>query len=53
MVIAKFLVYNKQSRAQFFEKTFLLIDTNMEVVLEMFFLFFSHTNLQFGAKQII
>lgn len=53
MVTIEFLVHNKLSKAQFFEETFLLARTSMEVVLEMPFLFFNNINLQFGARELI
>lgn len=34
MVTAEFLVYNTLEQARFFEKTFLLTDTSIEMVLE-------------------
>ena len=45
MVIAGFRVLNKYGRARFFQKTFLLADTTMEVVLEMLFLTFSNADI--------
>lgn len=39
------MFYDKLGRARFFEKTILLVDTNMEVVLGMPFLFLSNVNL--------
>lgn len=52
IVIAEFSVHNKLDKAQFFEETFLLTSTNMEVVLGMPFLFLSNANLQFGAGEL-
>ena len=34
------------------EKTFLLVDTSMGVVLEMLFLIFSNTDIQFVEKKL-
>ena len=45
MVIAGFQVLDKQGRAQFFQKTFLLANTTIEVVLRMFFLTFSNVDI--------
>lgn len=53
MVTVEFLVNNNLGKAQFFEKTFSLVDTNIEVVLEMLFLSFSNSNLQFGTKKLL
>ena len=51
MVLAGFSVQDKLERVQFFEETFLLADTSMEVVLGMRFLTFSNVNMQFVEKQ--
>lgn len=40
IVIARFFVQDKLEKIQFFEKTFLLADTSMEVILKMLFLTF-------------
>lgn len=53
MVTTGYLVYDKLDRPRFFEKTFLLVDISMEVVLEMSFLFLNNANLQFSAKKLI
>lgn len=45
IVTAKFLVYDKLSKAWFFEETFLLANTSIEVFLKMSFLFLSKANL--------
>ena len=45
MVIAAFQVEDKLSRAWFFQKTFLLADTSIEVVLTMPFLTLSNANI--------
>ena len=45
MVIAGFQVEDKLDRAQFFQESFLLASTSMEVVLEMSFLTLSNANL--------
>ena len=45
MVLASFQVENKFGKAWFFQKTFLLADTNMEMVLGMLFLTLSNTNI--------
>ena len=53
MVIAIFQVVNNLGRSQFFQKTFLLADISMKVVLGMLFLFLSHVNIQFAEKELI
>lgn len=52
MVIAEFLIHDKLESARYFEETFLLIDTNLEMILMMSFLFLSNVNLQLGAKKL-
>ena len=47
MVIAGFQIEDKLGKARFFQKLFLLVDTNMEVILEIFFLIFSNADIQF------
>ena len=45
IVIAAFQVKDKLGRAQFFQETFLLADTSMEVLLGMPFRTFSNTDI--------
>ena len=45
MTIERFSIKDKSGRALFFEETFLLADTNIEVVLGMPFLTFSNTEI--------
>ena len=45
MVLTGFQIKDKFKRAWFFKKMFLLADFSIEVVLEMFFLIFSNTNI--------
>ena len=52
MVIAGFQVIDKLGRARFFQETFLLADTTMEVVLGMPFLTFSNADIQFAEKEL-
>ena len=52
MVIAAFQVRDKLGKARFFQETFLLADTSMEVVLEMLFLIFSNADIQFAEKEL-
>ena len=52
MVIAAFQVIDKLGRARFFQETFLLADTTMEVVLGMPFLTLSNADIQFAEKEL-
>ena len=52
MVIAGFQVIDKLGRARFFQETFLLADTTMEVVLGMPFLTLSNADIQFAEKEL-
>ena len=51
MVSAEFSLQDSLGRVRFFEETFLLADTNMEVVLGMPFLSLSNADFQFGARE--
>ena len=53
MVIAAFQVKDKFGRARFFQETFLLANTSMEVVLGMPFLTLSNADIQFAEKEQI
>ena len=52
MVIAGFQVENKLGRARFFQESFLLAETSMEVVPQMSFLTLSNANIQFARKEL-
>ena len=52
MVIAAFKVVNKLGCSQFFQKTFLLADISMEVILGMLFLTVSNVDVQFAEKEL-
>ena len=52
MVIASFLVQDRLEMVWFFEKTFLLANTNIQVVLKMAFLIFLDTNIWFAEKEL-
>lgn len=45
MTIAKFSIQDSLERVQFFEKTLLLADTSMKVILGMLFLSLSNVNV--------
>lgn len=51
MIIAGFLVQNRQEKIGFFEETSLLADISMGVVLGMFFLIFSNVDNRFAEKK--
>ena len=52
MVLASFQIKNMLGKTQFFQKTFLLIDFGIEVVLEMPFLTLSNINIKFAQKKL-
>ncbi len=53
MILTGFLVQNKLRKVWFFEETFLLVDTSIKMILSMFFLTFSNTDMQFVEKKLI
>lgn len=53
IVSARFLVQDKESRERFFDKTFLLADTSIEIVLDIPFLSFNKTDIDFELKALI
>lgn len=52
MAITRFLIQDKLRQNRFLKKTFLLAETNIKVVLEMLFLFFSYGNEYFNPKKL-
>ena len=52
IVIADFQIKDKLDQARFFQESFLLAKTSIEVVLGMLFLTFSNTNIQFAEKEL-
>ena len=52
IVLASFQVEDKQGRARYFQETFLMADTSMEVVLGMTFLTSNNANIQFAKKEL-
>ena len=52
MVIAGFQVLDKQGRTRFFQETFLLADTIIEMVLGMPFLTLTNADIQFAEKEL-
>lgn len=53
IVIVEFLIQDKFGIILYFEKTFLLSNTSIEVVLEMFFLALSNADIEFKIKSFI
>ena len=51
MVLTGFLVQDKLGRVWFFEETFLLADTSMEIVLRMPFLAFNNADVEFTGLE--
>ena len=47
ITIARFSMIDKFGQISFFKETFLLVDTNMEVILGMFFFLLSYVNVNF------
>ena len=52
MIIAAFQVLDKLGHSWFFQKTFLLTNIGMAVVLGMLFLTFSNADVQFTKKKL-
>ena len=52
MVIAAFQVKDKLGRVRFFQETFLLVNTSIEVVLRMPFVTLSNADIQFAEKEL-
>lgn len=53
MVLAIFQIEDKQDWIQYFQKTFLLANTNIEMVPEMLFLTLSNANVSFLEWELI
>ena len=52
MVITDFQVEDKIGRLRFFQETFLVADTQFEVVLRMLFFKISNADMSFGKKTL-
>ncbi len=52
IVSASLLLQDSLGRVWFFEETFLLADTSIEMVLEMLFLALSNADFQFSAEKL-
>ena len=53
IVTAGFSLQNKLGKVQFFQKTFLMTDTRIEVVLGMLFLTFSNADIRFVEQKLV
>ena len=52
MVIANFQVNDKNGKPRFFQKTFLVTNTKIEIILGMFFLKISNENMAFSERTL-
>lgn len=52
MVMTGFLLHNSLRKVQFFEETFMLVDINTKVVLEMLFFILSNVDFQFNIGKL-
>lgn len=53
IVIIAFLVNNKDKMIRFFEKTFLLANISLDIVLGMLFFTFNNANIMFLERQLL
>ena len=53
MIIVDFQIEDKVGKPRFFQKIFLVTNTNFEVILEMLFLKLSNTDILFSEKTFI
>lgn len=53
MVLASFLAKKKLEKARFFKKTFLLTNTNTNIIFVILFLTFSNANMVFIDRNLI
>ena len=51
-ILASFQIKDTFEKARFFQKTFLLADLNIEIVLEMLFLTLSNADIKFAWKKL-
>ena len=51
MVLANFQMEDKFGRTRFFQETFLVANTTLEVILKMLFLTFSNVDIQFAQEE--
>ena len=53
MVIADLEIKDKARKSRFFQKIFLVADIKFKIVLKMFFLKISNTDVSFGKKTLM
>ena len=53
MVIASFLLQNKLKKVQFYQKTFLIADTQIAIVLRMLFLTLNNADIWFAEQRLV
>lgn len=53
MALASFWVNDKLEKSWFFQKIFLIVNTSIQMILRIFFLIFSKTDLLFAEKELI
>ena len=52
MVVSTFLMSDKDEKKKFFEKSFLLTDVNLDIMLRMLFLTMSNIDVDFQARDL-
>ena len=52
MVVSIFFILDKNGKKKFFEKSFLLADINLHIVLKILFLTISNTDVDFQAQNL-
>lgn len=52
IVIASFQVYDRLEKARFFQKTFLVADTNIKIIFGILFFIFSKVKVDFTLKKL-
>lgn len=53
MVLASFQIKEEHEKIWFFQKTFLVTNISMEMILNIFFLIFSNANILFAKQELI
>ena len=53
MMIAGFQIEDKVGRPRFFQETFLVANSKLEIILRIFFLKLSNADISFGEKTLI
>ena len=52
MILVNFQLEDKQEKLRFFQETFLLADTAIEMILKMLFLTFSKIEINFADREL-